>query len=268
MLKKDIEKYALHNAVKYGGKANAGAVIGKLLSEKPELKGIITKDTILICLAGSRNGEDCALYSDYDFFILTKNTDKTLILTKKGEPTLECFYYSLKRMDNCIKEGDSIAIDAFFTGKTIFIQDNPLAKRMLEKISKAYSNFKPTPLLLGKIRYRVAMLIQKFTPAAHDEQYVKLLASYYLEDIVRILFYLNGRVHPSVRQLPAELLRLKVLPEGFSDKFKIISSIYSARADEVRKAMLDILAFIQEKAGKPEGRFKFIPLKTESTKVF
>lgn len=38
MLKKDIEKYALHNAVKYGGKANPGAVIGKLLSEHPGLK--------------------------------------------------------------------------------------------------------------------------------------------------------------------------------------------------------------------------------------
>ncbi|MDI6738138.1 MAG: glutamate--tRNA ligase [Nanoarchaeota archaeon] len=38
MLKHDIEKYALHNAVKYNGKANAGAVLGKLLSEKPELK--------------------------------------------------------------------------------------------------------------------------------------------------------------------------------------------------------------------------------------
>lgn len=37
-MKIEIEKYALHNAVKYGGKANAGAVIGKLLSEKPELK--------------------------------------------------------------------------------------------------------------------------------------------------------------------------------------------------------------------------------------
>lgn len=38
MLKHDIEKYALHNAVKYGGKANPGAVIGKLLSEDPKLK--------------------------------------------------------------------------------------------------------------------------------------------------------------------------------------------------------------------------------------
>ncbi len=37
-MKAQIEKYALHNAVKYGGKANAGAVIGKLLSENPELK--------------------------------------------------------------------------------------------------------------------------------------------------------------------------------------------------------------------------------------
>ena len=35
MLKKDIEKYALHNAVKYGGKANPGAVIGKSLLRIP-----------------------------------------------------------------------------------------------------------------------------------------------------------------------------------------------------------------------------------------
>lgn len=38
MLKDDILKYALHNAVKYNGKANPGSVIGKLLSEHPELK--------------------------------------------------------------------------------------------------------------------------------------------------------------------------------------------------------------------------------------
>ena len=33
-----ITKYALHNAVKYNGKANAGAVIGKIFAENPELK--------------------------------------------------------------------------------------------------------------------------------------------------------------------------------------------------------------------------------------
>jgi len=37
-MKNDIEKYALHNAVKYNGKATPGAVIGKLLSENPKLK--------------------------------------------------------------------------------------------------------------------------------------------------------------------------------------------------------------------------------------
>ena len=33
-----IRKWALQNAVKYGGKANPGAIIGKLLAEHPELK--------------------------------------------------------------------------------------------------------------------------------------------------------------------------------------------------------------------------------------
>jgi glutamyl-tRNA synthetase len=33
-----IRKYALHNAVKFNGKANPGAVIGKILAERPELK--------------------------------------------------------------------------------------------------------------------------------------------------------------------------------------------------------------------------------------
>ncbi|MBI4450623.1 glutamate--tRNA ligase [Candidatus Woesearchaeota archaeon] len=33
-----IRKHALHNAVKYGGKANPGAVIGKILAEEPSLK--------------------------------------------------------------------------------------------------------------------------------------------------------------------------------------------------------------------------------------
>ncbi len=37
-LKKLIEKFALQNAVKYGGKAHPKAVIGKILSENPELK--------------------------------------------------------------------------------------------------------------------------------------------------------------------------------------------------------------------------------------
>ncbi len=33
-----IYKYALQNAIKYEGKANSGAVIGKVLADKPELK--------------------------------------------------------------------------------------------------------------------------------------------------------------------------------------------------------------------------------------
>ncbi len=37
-MKELIYKYTLQNAVKYNGKANAGAVIGKILAEKPELK--------------------------------------------------------------------------------------------------------------------------------------------------------------------------------------------------------------------------------------
>jgi len=36
--KTTIRKYALQNAVKYKGKANIGAVIGKVLAENPELK--------------------------------------------------------------------------------------------------------------------------------------------------------------------------------------------------------------------------------------
>jgi len=36
-----IKKYALQNAIKFNGKANPGAVIGKILAEKPELKGKI-----------------------------------------------------------------------------------------------------------------------------------------------------------------------------------------------------------------------------------
>ena len=38
MDEKLILKYVLQNAVKYNGKANAGAIIGKVLAEKPELK--------------------------------------------------------------------------------------------------------------------------------------------------------------------------------------------------------------------------------------
>jgi glutamyl-tRNA synthetase len=40
-LKETIRKYALQNAVKFDGKANAGAVIGKLLAEDPKLKSKI-----------------------------------------------------------------------------------------------------------------------------------------------------------------------------------------------------------------------------------
>ena len=38
-----ILKYALQNALRYDGKANAGAVIGKVLSENPALKKEIAK---------------------------------------------------------------------------------------------------------------------------------------------------------------------------------------------------------------------------------
>ena len=37
-LKGMILKYALQNALKYSGKANIGAVLGKVLAENPELK--------------------------------------------------------------------------------------------------------------------------------------------------------------------------------------------------------------------------------------
>ena len=37
-IKETIRKYALQNALKFDGKANAGAVIGKVLAESPELK--------------------------------------------------------------------------------------------------------------------------------------------------------------------------------------------------------------------------------------
>jgi len=37
-MKQLILKYALQNAVKFNGKANPGAIIGKVLSENPDLK--------------------------------------------------------------------------------------------------------------------------------------------------------------------------------------------------------------------------------------
>ena len=33
-----IRKYALQNAIKFDGKANPGAIIGKLMQENPEIK--------------------------------------------------------------------------------------------------------------------------------------------------------------------------------------------------------------------------------------
>ena len=41
MIDSTIKKYALQNAIKFNGRANPGAVIGKILAEKPELKGEI-----------------------------------------------------------------------------------------------------------------------------------------------------------------------------------------------------------------------------------
>lgn len=37
-IKKDIRKYTLQNAVKFGGKANVGAVVGKVIAEHPDMK--------------------------------------------------------------------------------------------------------------------------------------------------------------------------------------------------------------------------------------
>ena len=36
-----IRKYALQNAIKFNGKANPGAIIGKLISEDPKIKSKI-----------------------------------------------------------------------------------------------------------------------------------------------------------------------------------------------------------------------------------
>ena len=38
-----ILKYVLQNAVRYNGKANPGAIIGKVLQEKPELRAEIER---------------------------------------------------------------------------------------------------------------------------------------------------------------------------------------------------------------------------------
>ena len=43
MLDSIIRKYALQNAVKFNGKANPGAVIGKIIGENPDLKKDIDK---------------------------------------------------------------------------------------------------------------------------------------------------------------------------------------------------------------------------------
>src|SRR3989344_5069624 len=51
MLKDNILKYALQNAVKFDGKANPGAVIGKIIQENPDLKEVIKdiqKDVLAI----------------------------------------------------------------------------------------------------------------------------------------------------------------------------------------------------------------------------
>lgn len=52
-LEQDILKYSLNNAVKFNGKANAGAVLGKILGENPNLKNDIdeTKKKILEAIA-------------------------------------------------------------------------------------------------------------------------------------------------------------------------------------------------------------------------
>ena len=50
-LKLLIKKWALHNAIHYDGKANQGAVIGKILSEHKELKDdvkLLAKDVGLV----------------------------------------------------------------------------------------------------------------------------------------------------------------------------------------------------------------------------
>jgi len=41
-LKSKILQYTLHNAVSYGGKANIGTVLGKVLGENPDLRGKVT----------------------------------------------------------------------------------------------------------------------------------------------------------------------------------------------------------------------------------
>ena len=40
-LERKIRNYALQNAVKFKGKANPGAIIGKIIAEHPELKSEI-----------------------------------------------------------------------------------------------------------------------------------------------------------------------------------------------------------------------------------
>ncbi|RLJ08670.1 MAG: glutamate--tRNA ligase, partial [Candidatus Aenigmatarchaeota archaeon] len=42
-MKKLILKYCLQNAVFYGGKANPKAVLGKVLAERPELRGKVSE---------------------------------------------------------------------------------------------------------------------------------------------------------------------------------------------------------------------------------
>jgi len=53
-LKKVIRKYALDNALKFNGKASAGAVVGKVIGELPEVKQYMKTMTFEVFLRSQR----------------------------------------------------------------------------------------------------------------------------------------------------------------------------------------------------------------------
>lgn len=90
-----IRKYVLQNAIKFNGKANSGAVIGKLISEKPELKSDMKSLSAQI----NKVIADVSKMSVEEQTVELKKTAPELLEEKKKEHKED-----LKELDNVDKE--------------------------------------------------------------------------------------------------------------------------------------------------------------------
>ncbi len=220
------------------------------------LPKIITNDTVLVVMAGSRITDFFAHHSDYDFFVITESTSK-VVMYKINTIRVECFYYSLTRLDNCLKANDHIIVDVLANGEPYY-KKGEKAEKILVQMKKIHNYYQIQSNTLLKFQYRFQMIEEKLI-LLEDDSVIRWLNIFALPYILRFLFYFNHCVCPTTKKWPINILKLPNLPDKFDEKLEVMLGKKPMNAQELKTILLEVLSFIKEKIGTPPDYYE-IPM--------